>query len=546
MKFYFKSYYLFFVLTLLFVSCQKEAVDVEEPSSEEILTPNSNLSNLIQRTSANNVSRDDILDNSSCFSVELPVTVKVSDITITIETEDDFDELEDILEDFEGEIPEFFFPITLISADYIETLIENQSQLEALLGDCEEQDDTIECVDFVYPISFSTLNIDFVIIDTINIESNKALYDFLESLNDDATLVALNFPVILRFANGETQTVNSNTELSNAISSVGDDCQIDDFSNCDEGDVRNKLKECVWNLDDEFNDLTATFNENFTLKITAEDLQEPITGRWEVTSNDNSEVLLTLSNLTALNQDLEGEWLVVECEDDEIKIIKNDFELTLEKDCEVDNPFECFENFDAFIELCDENNDGVESFNLAVGYSDCASRADMISYYLSLEDAENNINPIVETESYTNTSVSQIIYVRVEIDNEFQVFELELKLVNCNTSACAEADLVGTLKNCEWKISSLGGDDSFNIFNINFMDDNVLVIMSDDNTETYDGNWTTVDDGYIFLEFTNIFGGNAEVLNGINFEVVECSETQIILHDVTDSANELVLDKNCD
>lgn len=551
MKSYFKYYYLFLVVTLFFVSCQDETVDVEEPMQEQLIAPNSELSNLMLRASSNSVSSDNIVDNSSCFSVDLPVTVVVGNITITIENEEGFDELEEILEDFEDEIPEFIFPITIVSADYTETVIENQSQLEALLEDCEEPDDIIECVDFVYPISFSTLNTDFVVIDTITIESNEDLYEFLEELDDDTTLVALNFPVTLEFANGESETVNSNTELSDAILSVGDDCEIDDFDNCDSDDIRNKLKECVWDLDDEFDDfddLTAQFNEDFTLKITGENLQEPITGTWEVVGNDNSEVFLILSDLTALSQDLGGEWLVVECDDDdEIEIVKNDFELELEQNCDTEDAFDCFESFDAYIELCDENNDGEEIFDLTTVFANCTPSVDMVSYHVSQADADANMNSLQNPQSYVNTTAPQTIYVRVELDNEFEVFELTLKLEDCTTNndSCTEAEVVERLKECKWEISSYAGDDSYNVFSIDFMENNELSIIADN--ETYTGNWTTdTDGGGVFLEFSDISGGNVMVLNGINFKVVECTETQIIFHDVTDSANELVLNKECD
>lgn len=355
---------------LFFASCQDEAIEIINPDDQEAIVANSPLSNLMLRTSANAVSNDNILDNSSCFSVELPVTVVVGNITITIENEEGFDELEELLENFEGDVPEFIFPITIISADYTETVIENDDQLVALLENCLDDDDVIECVDFVYPISFSVFNTEFVIIDTITIESNEALYEFLDDLDDSNNLAALNFPVDLVYASGETITVNSNTELSDAISAIDDDCDDDDYENCDVNEIKSSLKECVWEIDDElndFDDLYIDFYEDFTLKITGEDLQEPITGNWTVTQDDNG-TYLVLSDLNGLEEDLEGEWLITECDDDELYITLNGLNLELDKDC---NEAECnIEEVKDYLQTCIWNavdvtgNQELEEYNL--------------------------------------------------------------------------------------------------------------------------------------------------------------------------------------
>ena len=70
------------MIALFFASCQDESVEIINPNEQEAIVPNSSLSNLMLRTSANAVSNDNVLDNSDCFSVELPVTVVVGNITI--------------------------------------------------------------------------------------------------------------------------------------------------------------------------------------------------------------------------------------------------------------------------------------------------------------------------------------------------------------------------------------------------------------------------------------------------------------------------------
>ena len=85
------------------------------------------------------------------------------------------------------------------------------------------------------------------IIDTVIIESDEALYNFLEELSDDdnALVVSLNYPVTLVYANGETVEVNSNQELSDAIEAAEMDCE-DNVEECDISlqELENILLEC--------------------------------------------------------------------------------------------------------------------------------------------------------------------------------------------------------------------------------------------------------------------------------------------------------------
>ena len=341
MKTQIKFYLLFtFFALLLFSSCQDEAIELIEPDESETLVANSGLANLMFNVAANPVARDNVLDNSNCFSVELPVTIEIRGITITINEEEDLEELEDLLEDFEGELPDFVFPITVIFSDFRELVIESQAQLESILDECFEDNDTIECVDFVYPISFSVLNSEFVIIDTITIESRKQLYAFLERIEDEADtlIVGLNFPVELEFFNGETVVVDSNQELSEAIQRARNICDDETIIECRPEEISSYLKECSWIINDEsedFKDLIITFNEDGTLVINGESLPNEIDGAWNVELTDEG-TFLNIRDLSAFQGDLGGEWLILECMKDEFEIIQGEFEIELQRNCETD------------------------------------------------------------------------------------------------------------------------------------------------------------------------------------------------------------------
>lgn len=342
----------FFAL-LSFNSCQDEVLEVTETDEETLIAPNSTLANLMQYTVTNDGSVDNIMDNSNCFSVNLPVTIIVNDITITINTLEDLALIEEIFDEFDSDddVLEFLFPITIILNDYEEIVIENESQLEAFIENCiDDEDDVIECIDFHYPISFSIYNTDFQVIDTVVIESDEHLYEFLENLqneNDQAVLASLNFPVTMVYANGNTVEVNNNVELQAAIQEAEDDCDDDnEEDDCTKEEVDAYLTECHWNIvnfngDDNFINKDIYFNNNGSLEIYSEN-NVIATGNWS-TSMSNLGVVLTLSELTMFDGDLGGEWYVYECDDDRFKFTRVpgtiESYFIIEREC--DNQSDC-------------------------------------------------------------------------------------------------------------------------------------------------------------------------------------------------------------
>ncbi|WP_179339869.1 hypothetical protein [Winogradskyella ludwigii] len=857
-----------FVFTLFvffsFTSCQDEVTEIENPNEQETLVPNSSLVNLMSNVVANNGAIDDFLDNASCFSLELPITIIVSDVTIIIETEADLGELQDLLEDVSvnDDILDFVFPVTIIFSDYNQIVIENEDQLQNFIIECVEDDnDIIECADFVYPISFSAFNSDFNLVETIVIESDGALYLFLDELEDDenALIVSLNFPVTLEYNNGDTVEVTTNEELANSIQAAEQFCEAD-TDNCVEDDVLVGLLECPWDFTDGtdfFDNYQLIFNSNGSLEISEGMAASAIGGYWDLSSSDNG-IILTISELTAFEDSLEGEWLVVSCNVDdysvnELTLSQGNLELNLEQDCNDDldcsaiainsnitecawsldtnlitdypvdvyihfgsegtvmiegadnlesqigtweitaiasgvfleytlqspfdvlngqwqvvecldgylylqngnnnielneaceinnqallecysiyvlsqecdndndglatfvietnsqqttecnalyplagsyhptyqdavnttnhlnitlttptelesqfiffrvfnqdtheyavqelelivescndsvfncfsdfeiiecnqpnnvpvynlnvgtiglidctevyypsfhetlmdaqndtnaivnteaygalvaevylriesesgnfeiftiylntvdcNYFECFEN--VVVDICDDDdiNDGFAIVTLEDIYSNCIQDDIIVTYHISFSDAEANVDALASP--YVNTSNPQTLYVRTELisdSNIYEIFTIELNVINCNSGNCTEGDVDGILTECEWNIASYNGSDNLNDYNFNFEENSGVVVIYTD-TIIIDAGWSTstTEDGVV-IEFSNVAGPNIQAING-NWLVVECTANQLILHNDTDSNNEIVLVRTCE
>ena len=220
-------------------------------------------------------------------------------------------------------------------------------------------------------------------------------------------------------------------------------------------------------------------------------------------------------------------------------------ELIVE-DCTT-NPFECFTSFDAILELCDEGNDGFEVFDLTIAYADCTPTVDNVSYYLSIADADTGTNAIAYPQSFTNTSSPQTIYVRVEVDGTYEVFEILIKVVDCSTSDCTEGDVDNILMECIWKITSYNGDDNLINYTLDFVNLEDVVITNLDNNETITSFWSTStsNDGEVEITFDNVAAPEIQAITG-TWIVVECTSEQLVLHNTNNDNIEIMMDRICD
>ncbi|WP_347922550.1 hypothetical protein [Pontimicrobium sp. SW4] len=335
----------FFAL-LTFSSCQDEVIEITGPSENQVIAPQSTLANLMMSTSSNDGTTDDIMDSANCLSVNLPVTIIVNGITITITTEEDLDFIRDVFEEFsdDDDTLEFIFPITIVLNDHTEVVIENMDQLENFIDRCENEE-VIECVDFVYPISFSIYNTDFQVIETVVIENDRKLYQFMERIEnaEQAILASLNFPVKMVYANGETVEVHNNQELERVINEAEDMCDQED--DCDIDEVDEYLMECYWKIfryngDDHLRPYHLAFLENGQLKVINPDGSTSIYGTWNTRETDDG-IVLKITELNAFNENLSGEWLIEECDDDRFKLVResdiagtSDTTMVLKQRCE--------------------------------------------------------------------------------------------------------------------------------------------------------------------------------------------------------------------
>jgi hypothetical protein len=308
------------VITLLLFnfSCQKEKIEVNEDRNNN-LRANAPLYEIMARVAQNPTSQDNVLDNSSCFAVQLPVDVIVNGQQITVSTTSDYQIVQDAIDAFSGDddIVNFIFPIIIQFQNFELLTINNVDELDEVLDDCEEDNDfnEIDCITINYPIVINTYDSNNQIVNTITIQNNIDLYDFFETIEDNI-YVSISYPISIINSNGQNVVINSNGQLENAIENAIEECG----NNSSNGiTLESVITDGTWyvsyffknNIDvtADFNGYNLTFNANGTAEVTGNG--NPINGTWEINSN-SSERKLELEFEDNVLVRLEEKWKVVE------------------------------------------------------------------------------------------------------------------------------------------------------------------------------------------------------------------------------------------
>ena len=263
MKTFIKKIMSFLLLMVLaFTSCRSEEIEIIRTPTDEVLLANSTTASLMQKTSKNDGSKDNIIDYANCFNIKLPVTVNVNGEQIIIKTEEDYKIIEYIFDDSDDDIDTITitFPVKIILTDFSEVNINNYAELANYAMNCNgenEADDDIECLNFNYPIGAFLYNTNDEIIETIAINSDKAMFNFIKSLNS-FDYVTLDFPLTVRLLDDTDISINNLEELEYNINFYKDYCDEDDdydyndddCDNCNTNELINYLTSCTdWTVD---------------------------------------------------------------------------------------------------------------------------------------------------------------------------------------------------------------------------------------------------------------------------------------------------------
>ena len=341
---------------LTFTSCQEEFEELPQPDEQQTIMASSSTAKLIERTAANDGSFDNIVDGASCFAVKFPYTVNVNGLDITIDSREDLHVIEEIFDALDNDIDvlEILFPITITLADYTEITINNFDELRELAATCIEGggDDDIECIDFVYPVTFFTFDINEVQTGSVTVNDDEELRRFMEGL-DEGDLISIDFPVSLKLYDGTVVTVENNAELAITIENAKEACDEDDDDDYNDDDfdkerLANYLVECPWivltverdgiNSSAQYEAFLMRFREDGS--VTVRDREGNIlNGEWELNDTNSDYVELQLFFDTLVDFNLS--WKVYEIGEGKIKLFSGEgdyivMKIACEEDVEPD------------------------------------------------------------------------------------------------------------------------------------------------------------------------------------------------------------------
>ncbi|MCW5516832.1 hypothetical protein [Muriicola sp. Z0-33] len=332
--FNYSVYTLLLAMALTFTSCQEEFEPLPDSDEQETIMASSSTAKLIKDTSTNDGSFDNIVDGASCFAIKFPYTVEVNGVEITLDSREDLELVEEIFDALEDDedILDILFPITITLGDYQEVVINSIDDLRELAEECVEggDDDDIECIDFVYPITLYTFNVNNEQTGTVTVDSDMDLRRFFDELGEN-DLIGIDFPVSLKLYDGTEVQVNSNAELANAIEMAKDACDEDDDDDHNDDDftqerLENYLVECPWliheverdevNQTDQYFEYLMNFKEDGSVTV-KDRMGNSLTGTWS-TRVANHKVLIKLEFDVLVDFNLE--WYVYEIGEGKIKL----------------------------------------------------------------------------------------------------------------------------------------------------------------------------------------------------------------------------------
>lgn len=340
------------VFAMNFTSCQDEFEELPDGNEQGAIAASSATAKLVERTSSNDGSFDNIVDGSSCIAVQFPYTVEVAGIQLTIDSRADLQLIEEIFDSVDGDedFLEILFPITITLADYTEVVINNKEELRELAADCIEGggDDDIECIDFVYPVKLFTFSANLQQTGSVVVNSDLELRRFFKGL-DDNDLVSFDFPLSLALYDGTEISVNSNAELANAIENAKEVCDEDDDNDYNDDDFNKErldkfLASCPMlvhevkrdgiNQTDQYFEYVMNFKENGTV-VVKNRTGAALEGTWSTRVGENR-VLLKLEFDVLVDFTLE--WFVYEIEEGTIKLYAGEGNrIIMKKACDIVN-----------------------------------------------------------------------------------------------------------------------------------------------------------------------------------------------------------------
>ncbi|MEM7185216.1 MAG: hypothetical protein AAF466_01050 [Bacteroidota bacterium] len=207
-----RKYAVVLCLLALF-SCQKEELTVTEGETETSFLADGQLTGLVKSVASHDGTFDDLVDLSSCFSINFPYRILLNGYEYEVNSIED---LKPITK-YDFVVP--LYPFSITYGNYQQGEVPTQEVFYNLVEQCNNgllYDQRITCVDFYYPIQISVFNQETSDFETISFTHDRETFMEIE-LFDAGTLASINYPITLHLENDETIMITSDQQLKDEI-----------------------------------------------------------------------------------------------------------------------------------------------------------------------------------------------------------------------------------------------------------------------------------------------------------------------------------------
>jgi hypothetical protein len=206
---------LFLIVLILgsILSCQEEELKIVQPDNEASFLQDTQLKSLLQGVSSHDGSFDNVIDQASCFSINIPYQILLNNEPHAIHS------IEDLIPISENDIVSPIFPITITYATHSQQEISSSQMLQEQISQCETGalfNDRITCVDIIYPININLYNPETRDFETVIFDHDKKTFQSIASYADNQ-LASITFPISIAIQTGKEVLISSNNILKTQI-----------------------------------------------------------------------------------------------------------------------------------------------------------------------------------------------------------------------------------------------------------------------------------------------------------------------------------------
>lgn len=208
------------LIVCVLISCQQEEFTVIEEDTNEETGLAVQLRSLLQNVTSHDGTFDDMVDKSSCFSINFPYTVMYEGEPYQINSAADLvpfntnDKLTPI------------YPIEITYADYESNRIEDHEEFLTEVNRCDAgmlYDEMVTCLDLVYPVRLALYDASQGDFQTLILDHDKQTFEWLGAYPSDL-VVSMNYPMEVIWESGVTQLIEDDLALEQVILDAKDLC----------------------------------------------------------------------------------------------------------------------------------------------------------------------------------------------------------------------------------------------------------------------------------------------------------------------------------